>query len=85
MAEQHQIFEFFNDDTASGVAFKNKALKRSLINFLDLSGNTTITELSKELNISVPKTTSLVNELIEDGLVKDYGKFDSTRGRRASM
>ena len=85
MTEQHQIFEVFSDENASGVAYKNKALKRSLINFLDQGGNTTITELSRELNISVPKTTSLVNELIEDGLVKDYGKVDSTGGRRASM
>ena len=85
MTEQHQIFEVFSDENASGVAYKNKALKRLLINFLDQEGNTTITELSRELNISVPKTTSLVNELIEDGLVKDYGKVDSTGGRRASM
>lgn len=85
MASQHQILEVFSDENASGVAYKNKALKRSLINLFDQGGNTTITELSRELNISVPKTTSLVNELIEDGLLKDYGKVDSTGGRRASI
>ncbi|NCU02450.1 MAG: ROK family transcriptional regulator [Chitinophagaceae bacterium] len=85
MASQHQILEVFSNENASGVAYKNKALKRSLINLLDQGGNTTITELSRELNISVPKTTSLVNELIEDGLLKDYGKVDSTGGRRASI
>jgi glucokinase-like ROK family protein len=37
------------------------------------------------LNISVPKTTSLVNELIEEGLISDYGKIESTGGRKASM
>lgn len=85
MPEQHQIFEIFSDENGSGVAFKNKTLKRSLINFLDKEGNTTIIELSRELNISVPKTTDLVNELIEVGLLKDYGKVDSTGGRRASI
>ena len=35
MPEQHQIFEIFSDENGSGVAFKNKTLKRSLINFLD--------------------------------------------------
>ncbi len=79
------LFSIFSDDNTSGVMFKNKALKRLIINQLDQTGKSTITELSKELNISVPKITSLVNELIEDGLIKDNGKFDSTGGRRASV
>ncbi len=79
------LFSIFNDDNTSGVLFKNKALKRLIINQLDQTGKSTITELSKELNISVPKITSLINELIEDGLLKDNGKFDSTGGRRASV
>jgi len=47
--------------------------------------SSSITEISKELNISVPKTTSLINELIEDGLLHDYGKVESTGGRKASL
>ena len=85
MLVQHQIFDVFSDENVSIVVYKNKALKRSLINYLDVNGNSTINELSRELNISVPKTTSLVNELIEDDLLKDYGKVDSTGGRRASI
>ena len=79
------LFSIFCDDNTSGVVYKNKSLKRLIINQLDKVGKTTITELSKELNISVPKITSLVTELIEDGLIKDNGKFDSTGGRRASV
>lgn len=85
MAGQQSIFELFSDDATSGVAFKNKALKRTIVNHLDVIGNTTITDLAQALNISVPKITSLINELITDGLVKDYGKVDSKGGRRASM
>src|SRR5688572_2697521 len=81
----HSIFEVFSEENATGVAYKNKSLKRGLINHLDESGNSTITELAQALNISVPKTTSLVNELIQDGLIRDHGKIDSTGGRRASM
>jgi glucokinase-like ROK family protein len=84
-APTQPILEVFSDENASGVAYKNRALKRSLINFIDQQGNSTITELSRELNISIPKTTSLVNELIDEGLIRDYGKIDSTGGRRASM
>ncbi|MBO9633986.1 MAG: ROK family transcriptional regulator [Chitinophagaceae bacterium] len=81
----HSIFEVFSEENATGVAYKNKALKRGIINHLDETGNSTITELAQALNISVPKTTSLVNELIQDGLIRDHGKIDSTGGRRASM
>lgn len=85
MAEKHTILEVFSEEHSTGVIFKNKALKRAIINFLDINGNATIGELTAELNTSAPKTTSLVNELIQDGLIMDYGKIDSTGGRRASM
>mgnify|MGYP000011419943 FL=1 len=81
----HRIVELFNDSNVSGVAYKNKSLKRSILSHLDQHGEFTITELSRELNTSVPKITSLVNELIEDRLIRDNGKFDSTGGRRASI
>lgn len=82
---KHRIFELFSDENASGVAYKNKFLKRSILSHLDQHGDFTITELSRELNTSVPKITSLVNELIEDKLIRDNGKFDSTGGRKASI
>lgn len=85
MNDQHQLIEVFLDDSATGVAYKNKALKRAIINYVDDVGSATITDLTAQLNISTPKTTSLVNELIQDGLIRDYGKIDSTGGRRASM
>ena len=79
------LLEVFSDENAMGVAYKNKSLKRHIISHLDNVGNTTIADLSKELNISTPKMINLVNELIQDGVIKDYGKVDSTGGRRASM
>ena len=85
MSNEHNLFEVFNNDNISGVLYKNKSLKRAIINHLDQNGHATITELGKEMNTSVPKITSLINELIEDGLIKDNGKFDSTGGRRASI
>jgi glucokinase-like ROK family protein len=85
MPKPYLLQDVFNDDNSSGVALKNKALKKLIFNFLDQTESSSITELSKELNISVPKTTSLVNELIEEGLISDYGKIESTGGRKASM
>jgi len=79
------LFEVFSDDNISGVAYKNKTLKRAIINYLDNNGNATVAELNKEFNISTPKIITLVNELIHDGIIKDYGKVNSTGGRRASL
>ncbi|MGZ3987654.1 MAG: ROK family transcriptional regulator, partial [Flavisolibacter sp.] len=84
MAPIHSIFEVFAAEKATGVALKNKAYKRSIIDLLDQGGNSTIPDLAQALNISTPKTTSLVNDLIQDGLIRDYGKMDSTGGRRAN-
>ena len=64
-----RILELFSNTNVSGVAYKNKSLKRGILNHLDLHGEFTITELSKELNTSVPKITSLVNELIPSPLI----------------
>jgi len=85
MSAQPSIFEIFSEEHMTGVAYKNKALKRAILNFLDETGSTTIAELAQQLNISAPKSTSLINELIQDGLIRDDGKIDSTGGRRASM
>ncbi len=85
LAIQHSIFEVFSKENATGIAYKNKAYKRAIINHLDQTGNTTIPDLAQGINISVPKTTSLINDLIQDGLIKDYGKVDSTGGRRANL
>lgn len=86
MSSTHSLMEVFGEEImGSGVALKNKSLKKDIINQLDEDGDLTIADLSRELNISTPKITSLVNELIEEGLLQDMGKIDSTGGRRASI
>jgi len=81
----HILSTLFDNDNSSGVALKNKILKVLIFTFLDQNESASINELSKELNISVPKTTSLITELIEEGLISDYGKFESTGGRKANL
>ncbi|CAG4994155.1 N-acetylglucosamine repressor [Dyadobacter sp. CECT 9275] len=64
---------------------KQNNLKRSVLGYFAVNGNTTIPDLSRELDISVPKITALVNELIQDELLKDYGKIESSGGRKPSL
>jgi len=85
MPNETTILQVFLDDDSAGVAYKNKSLKRQIISYLDMSGSSTITDLSSITGISIPKTTGLVNELIEHGLLSEQGKIDSTGGRRASI
>lgn len=44
--------------------------------------NSTIPELAKELYLSIPTVTKLVNEMVVDGILNDYGKSDSKTGRK---
>ena len=39
-----------------------------------MGGDFSITDLSHEMNLSVPTVTKLVSELIEEGFVHDFGK-----------
>lgn len=79
------FFEELNNEQATGVAYKNLNLKKSILNYFDKVNNSTISDLSKELNISVPKMTVILNELIQDGIVKDYGKVESNSGRKPNL
>ncbi len=69
----------------SGFGGKKGDPKKVILGHFANNGNTTIPELSKELDVSVPKVTSLVGELIELGLIRDYGKIESTGGRKPNL
>jgi transcriptional regulator of PTS gene len=68
-----------------GVGGKKSDPKKVILGHFANNGNTTIPDLSKELDVSVPKITSLVSELIQEGLIKDYGKIESTGGRKPNL
>ncbi|WP_346318742.1 ROK family protein [Chitinophaga sp. YIM B06452] len=79
------FFEELNNETLGGVAYKNLSLKKKIIAYFTNINNATIADLAKELNASTPKVTHLLNELLAEGLVNDYGKVDSTGGRKPNL
>jgi predicted NBD/HSP70 family sugar kinase len=79
------FFEELNDENTSGVALKNIQLKKNIISFLCSNGSFTIADLCKEVNLSIPKVTTLIGELMNDGLVEDLGKVESTGGRKPNL
>jgi len=64
---------------------KNAAIKKNIIRFYINNGPSTIADLAKELDLSVPTTTKLIAELIEDGFVLDFGKQETVGGRRPNV
>ena len=84
-ARQNALSVLFSGEGQSVVVYKNKSLKKAIISHLDAVESSTINDLARELNISVPKTASLVNEMIEEKIIQDNGKINSKGGRKASI
>lgn len=68
---------FNTDNDSKSIQFKKRILKYFVAN-----GNSTIQELSKEINLSIPTITKVVSELQTSGYVNEYGKQETGEGRR---
>ena len=79
------FFTELNNEGTSGVAYKNLTLKKAIIVYFSKNGNCTIADLCAELGLSTPKINNILNELIAEGLVKDYGKLQSRGGRKPNI
>lgn len=82
---RNSFFEELRNENLTGVVYKNLQLKKKMLDYFTRQGPATINDVSKALNISSPKATSLINELIDSRLVEDNGKGESGVGRRPSL
>ncbi len=69
----------------AGEGNKTALIKKEIIRRYVVNGEVSITDLSKEMNLSVPTVTKLIGELMEEGFVHDFGKQDTSGGRRPSL
>ena len=53
---------------------KNAILKQQIICQYIFGGDSSITDLSKAVNLSVPTVTKLIGELIDEGFVHNFGE-----------
>lgn len=74
-----------NGNQSLGVEQKKVLHKKQIIRTLYFQGSMSNSELSKMIQLSTPKINSLLIELIEDGLVKELGRGDSSGGRRPNI
>lgn len=64
---------------------KNALIKKKIINHYIYNGSSTITDLSKEIDLSVPTVTKFINEMCEEGYINDYGKLETSGGRHPNL
>lgn len=64
---------------------KNALTKKRIITYYIYNGCATITDLAKELELSIPTVTKFINEMCEDGYINDYGKLETSGGRHPSL
>ncbi len=82
------LTEFFSrqeDDNLKGISHKNNLFKRNIIAHMAVNGECTLSELTKELHISIPTITKLVQELVQENIVTDLGKVETPGGRRPNV
>ncbi|MEG0655866.1 MAG: ROK family transcriptional regulator [Mucinivorans sp.] len=60
-------------------------LKREILRTIVNRGELSITDISKEVNLSVPTVTKFLGELIEHGFLTDYGYENQPSSRRAML
>jgi N-acetylglucosamine repressor len=74
-----------NVNFSQGVELKNVYHKKQILRILYFHGPLSNSEISGFINLSIPKITSLLLKLIEDGLVRELGRGDSSGGRRPNI
>ena len=81
------LIDFFNNQETEnkGLLHKNNIIKRNIIAYMAINGEATLAELTKELRISVPTMTKLVQELVDENIVTDLGKVETPGGRRPNV
>lgn len=65
--------------------YKTTTLKKHLIQHLIISGSSSIADIAKELQLSIPTVTKFVSELMNDNYILDLGKQNTPGGRKPNI
>ena len=60
-------------------------MKKKIITHYIYNGSSTITDLAREMDLSVPTVTKFIDEMCEEGYINDYGKLETSGGRHPSL
>ena len=85
MVSLKQFFNQHDESPQKGITHKNNLLKRNIIAYMVTHGECTLSELTRQLHISIPTMTKLVSELVDEHIVVDNGKIETSGGRRPNI
>jgi predicted NBD/HSP70 family sugar kinase len=71
------------DDIEKGT--KEALIKKKIILYAIQNGTGTIAELAKEIDLSIPTTTKIINGMCMTGVVYECGKLETNGGRHPSL
>ena len=79
--------KLFNNTISQSQAVEQKKIahKKQILKAIYFNGPLSNSELGKIVKLSTPKINSLLVELIEDNLVEELGRGDSSGGRRPNI
>lgn len=60
---------------------KGAVMKKHIITHLIYNENSTITDLAKDMDLSIPTVTKIIDEMHEQGYIDEYGKLETNGGR----
>lgn len=64
---------------------KNESARTKILDYLLQNGNATVSDLVSTLNVSSPTVSKFLNELRGMGYVDEYGKIETSEGRRPTV
>ncbi|MFV0520888.1 MAG: ROK family protein [Mangrovibacterium sp.] len=81
----NNVFSKSNTSKIDVITYKNILLKKNIIKLIDKKGPLTLNAISLGIKCSIPKSATIVQELIDGGLIEDLGKMETGAGRKPSL
>lgn len=75
----HKLIEGLGNGT------KNMLTQKRIITYLMHNHSSTIPDLVKDIDLSIPTVTKFVMELVEEGYIINYGKQETSEGRPPNL
>ena len=88
-----ELYHYYNIPMAMNTKFllssdnnnRSELLKKKIIHYYIANGDATIADLGREMDLSIPTVTKLVAELQDDGYILDFGKQETSGGRKPNI
>lgn len=64
---------------------KNALIKRDIVRHYIANGNSTLTDLAHNINLSIPTVTRFIGEMCKEGYIQDFGKLETAEGRHPNL